>query len=264
MVDRSDAHASTPVGRSPASGRGAGGRLVVRFHDGETMCGRSVGGTVQAGVLDIPAVPRRLAADWAREIAATLGLEPGDVESLSLPRARTRWPDFRRCVQAASDWTGMLGLHGVLATGEIALMACRGARYHHDASQYGGSVFCNLFLSEDRGLEVHFPVAGRRIALTRGTVLLFDTGQPHAVVPRGGARFDAADFTSGQDRDQVFLTWELSVGDPRVAQALGIVVDNTPPIGADVEGLRLDGAPARLCPASGRFLRDPDPDQAIT
>ncbi|MGF6528634.1 hypothetical protein [Variovorax sp. PvP013] len=266
MADRLAVEPSKPAGRSPVAGQDASGRLVVRFHDGETMRGRSVGGIVRSGVVDVPAPPTRLVADWTREIATNLRLEPGDVEPLSLPRARMRWPDFRRCVQAASDWMGTLGLPDVLATGEIALMACRGARHHHDAAQYGGSVFCNLFLSEDRGLEVRFPMASRRIALTRGTMLLFDTGQPHAVVPRGADRFDAADFASGRDRDQVFLTWELPIGDPRVAEVLGIVVDDVAPTGIEEEGLRWDGAPARLCPASGRLLRgrDPDPDQAIT
>lgn len=247
MADRFDTDASMPV---------------VRFHDGDMPRSRCVGGTVHAGLIDIPAPSTRLAADWAREIATTLRLEPGDVEPLSLPRARARWPDFGRCVRAVSDWMDTLGLYDVLATGEIALMGCRGARYHHDAAQYGGSVFCNLFLSEDRGLDVHFPVAGRRIALARGTVMVFDTGQPHAVVPRGGNRFDAADFAPGHDRDQVFLTWELPIADPRVALALGILVGDAPSTGVEEEGLWLGGAPARVCPASGRFL--PDDGQAVT
>ena len=262
MADRLAVEPSKPAGRSPVAGQDASERLVVRFHDGETMRGRSVGGIVRSGVVDVPAPPTRLVADWTREIATNLRLEPGDVEPLSLPRARMRWPDFRRCVQAALDWMGTLGLPDVLATGEIALMACRGARHHHDAAQYGGSVFCNLFLSEDRGLDVHFPVADRRIALTRGTMLLFDTGQPHAVVPRDGNGFDAADFGPDGDRDQVFLTWELSVSDPCVARVLGIVAGDVPAVDDDDEGLWLDGAPARLCPASGRFL--PMPDQAMT
>lgn len=244
------------------------GRLRSRYPGPDAMRTRSVSGIVHAGVVEVPALPARLVADWAREIATHLQLEPGDVEPLSLPRARLRWPDFRRCVETASAWLRTLGLPDVLATADIALMACRGARYHHDAAQYGGSVFCNLFLSDDRGLDVRFPVADRRIALTRGTMLVFDTGQPHAVVPRGGDRFDAVDFGPGGDRDQVFLTWELPLSDPCVARALGIVVDDAP-VAAEEDsgeegegGLWLDGEPARLCPASGRFL--PTPDQAIT
>ena len=80
-------------------------------------------------------------------------------------------------------WLRLLAALGLppLADCELALMACRGARYHHDGAQYGGAAFANLFLSEDRGLDLHLPLTGQRIPLTRGTAVGFDTGQPHAV-----------------------------------------------------------------------------------
>ena len=93
---------------------------------------------VLSATLDIPAPPTRLTVDWERDIALHLQLEAGDVEPLSLARARARWPDYRHCVQAMSDWTRALGLRDVLAASDVALMACRGARYHHDGEQYGG------------------------------------------------------------------------------------------------------------------------------
>ncbi len=66
-----------------------------------------------------------------------------------------------RCVQAVSDWTrAPAGVPAVLAASDVALMACRGARYHHDGAQYGGMAFCNLFLSDDKGLDLHFPAIG--------------------------------------------------------------------------------------------------------
>lgn len=181
------------------------------------------------GTVDIPALPARLLSDWEWEMAQQLNLEAGDVEALPLARARMRWPDYAVCVQAAADWTRTLGLHDVLADieiqSEIALMACRGARYHHDAQQYGGSAFCNLFLSKDKGLDLHFPDIGLRIPLTRGTVVIFDTAQPHAVIPRWASvshGFHASDFPPELDCSQVFLTWELPINNAYVAQALGI------------------------------------------
>lgn len=93
------------------------------------------------GTVDVPVPPARLLADWEREISSRLVLEPGDVETMPLGRARARWPDYKRCVQAVSDWTCTLGLPEVLAASDVALMACRGARYHHDAAQYGGAAF---------------------------------------------------------------------------------------------------------------------------
>lgn len=194
-------------------------------------------------------------ADWKREISLRLELEPGDVETLPLARARARWPDYRLCVQAVADWTRTLGLQEVLAAGEVALMACRGAKYHHDGARYGSSAFCNLFLSEDRGLDLHFPATGHRIPLVRGTVVLFDTGQPHAVIERRSSGFDGADFPLEQERSQVFLSWELPIEDVHVARALRIVFDIAPATALllEDEQVWLNGAPARVCPSTGRW-----------
>jgi hypothetical protein len=134
-------------------------------------------------------------------------------------------------------------------------MACRGARYHHDGAQYGGAAFCNLFLSEDRGLDLHFPFAGHRIPLVRGTAVIFDTGQPHAVIQRSSAGFNAADFAPDRDWTQVFLTWELPIEDAQVGRALRVAFDVDPSTSlqsGDAQ-LRRNGAPAVVCPDSGRW-----------
>jgi hypothetical protein len=219
------------------------------------MRSRSVSDIVLSGTLDVPMPPARLSADWEREIATRMVLEPGDVESMPLARARARWPDYKQCVQAALDWTRAQGLSDVLAASDVALMACRGAKYHHDGAQYGGAAFCNLFLSEDRGLDVHFPVAGHRIPLVRGTALVFDTGQPHAVIRRGSRGFDAADFAAGEDCTQLFLTWELPIEDANVGRVLQLVFDTDPATSSqlDEEQVRVNGARACVCPASGRW-----------
>lgn len=222
----------------------------------DTIRSRSVSSVVLSGTVDIPALPPRLVADWEREIQQQPGLEPGGVEELPLARARMRWPDYQRCVQTAADWTHTIGLPGALATSDIALMACRGARYHHDGSQYGGSAFCNLFLCEDRGLDLHFPFTGQRIALRRGTVVLFDTSQPHAVILRNGSGFDAADFPIDLDCTQTFLTWELPVEQTSVVQALQIHFDTDPSTAlllAEAQ-VRIKGVRADVCPRSGKWI----------
>lgn len=218
---------------------------------------RSVSDVVLTGTVDVPAPPARLLADWSRETSLRLGLEPGDVEALPLARARARWPDYRHCVQAVADWTRTFGLQEVLASGDVALMACRGAKYHHDGAQYGGAAFCNLFLSEDRGLDLHFPATGHRIPLTRGTAVIFDTGQPHAVIERRSSGFDVADFPAEQDRTQVFLTWELPIENVHVARALRIAFDIDPStsLRLDEEQVWLNGARASVCPDTGRWCR---------
>ncbi|TWD88307.1 hypothetical protein FB547_1028 [Variovorax beijingensis] len=222
------------------------------------MRSRSVSDVVLSGRVDVPAPPARLVADWEREVSSRLALEPGDVEPLPLARARARWPDYRRCVQAMSDWTRAIGVpEALLASSEVALMACRGASYHHDGAQYGAAAFCNLFLCEDKELDVHFPLTGHRIPLARGTVLMFDTGQPHAVVERGSSGFDAARFAPGRDCTQVFLSWELPIEDVHVGRALRIAFDIDARTASQLadEQVRVNGEPASLCPDSGRWRR---------
>jgi hypothetical protein len=235
--------------------------LTAFYTRGDALRSRSVSAVVLSGTLHVTAPPTRLLADWQRETALRLGLEPGDVESLPLPRARARWPDFRHCVQAVADWTRAQGLAEVLAASEVALMACRGAHYHHDGAQYGGAAFCNLFLSEARDLDLHFASTGLRIPLHRGVVVVFDTAQPHAVIARHSRGFDAADFPLDQDFTQVFLTWELPIEDALVAQALGIAFDTDPVTALHLteEQVRVNGASASLCPESGRWCKTPTP-----
>lgn len=230
-------------------------RVVSYFWSNEAIRSRSVSAVVLCGKLDIPAPPAALIADWQIEISQHLELAPGDVEALPLARARRRWPDYRHCVQAASNWTGTMGLSDLLASCDVALMTCRGAKYHHDGGQYGGFAFCNLFLSQDLGLDLHFPSTGQRIPLARGTVVIFDTGQPHALIRRGSNGFEAADFPPGQDCSQVFLTWELPIENRNVAHALQIAFDVDKPTSLQLndEQVWRSGTRASVCPDSGQW-----------
>jgi len=241
---------------NPHQAHPAPNHLTSFYWSDELIRSRSVSDIVLTNVLDVPVPPLRLVLDWEREIASNLELDPGDVEALPLARARARWPDYAGCVQTMSDWTSGLGLPDVLAASDIALMACRGAKYHHDGAQYGGAAFCNLFISEDLGLDVHFPAIDKRIPLTRGTALMFDTGQPHGVIRRGRSDFHVDDFPPELNWTQVFLTWELPIEDFRVSHALQITFDTAPLIAhqLDEEQIRLNDARVQVCPESGRWL----------
>ena len=96
--------------------------LTSYFWNGDAIRSRSVSGVVLSGTLDVPVPSARLLADWDREISSRLALQPGDVEAMPLARARARWPDYKNCVQAVSDWTRTLGLGDVLAASDVALM----------------------------------------------------------------------------------------------------------------------------------------------
>jgi hypothetical protein len=216
---------------------------------------RSVGQVVLTSLVDIPALPSRLLSDCEREICERIQLDAGDVEALSLARARTRWPGYSSYVQAVADCLQALGLPNILPDCEIALMACRGARYHHDAEQYGDVAFCNLFLSEDKGLDLHFPTAEKRIALQRGTVAIFDTAQAHAVIRHDHTEFHAEHFLPGQDCSVFFLTWELPMAKARVASTIGVryTPHSTDGMQVNGQGVEQDGQLVRLCPTTGRW-----------
>jgi hypothetical protein len=231
--------------------------LTSHFWSGDAVRSRRVSDIVLSATLDVPVPPARVLADWQREASSRLVLEPGDVEAMPLARTQARWPDYKRCVQAMSDWTYALGLSNVLTSSDVALMACRGARYHHDGAQYGSAAFCNLFLSEDKGLDLHFPSTGHRIPLTHGTAVIFDTGQPHGVIQRRSDSFSVTDFTPDRGCVQIFLTWELPIEDAHVAQALEVVFDvaRSTSLQPDEEQVWFNGAPAAVCPESGCWYR---------
>ena len=232
---------------------------VAHYWSGDAIRSRSVSKTVLWGRIDVPAPPARLLADWKNEISLRLNLEHGDVEALPLARARTRWPDFNPCVQAVADWMRTMGLKEMLTASDIALMTTLGTKYHHDAEHYGGMAFCNLFLSEDCGLDVHFPATGHRIPLTRGTVVIFDTAQPHAVVERHSVGMNAATTLPNQDRAQIFLTWELPIENVDVGRTLQIAFDIDPAasLSLEEEQVWLNGARVNVCPDTGRWRQVP-------
>ena len=229
--------------------------ITAYFWSDDAIRSRSVSGIIYSRVVEVPAPSAQLLADWSRTLVSRVCLEAGDVEALPLARARVRWPDYSQCVQAVTDWTHGLGLDQVLARSDVALMACRGARFHIDAAQYGGMAFCNLFLSEDCGLDLYFPATGHRIPLARGTVVIFDTGQVHGVIARNSDGFKVSDFPSEQDMTQIFLTWELPIEQVDVAQLLQITFDTYPVTALllDEEQLWVNGALARVCPNSGQW-----------
>ena len=100
---------------------------------------------------------------------------------------------------------------------------------------------------------MHFPGTGQRIPLVRGTVVIFDTGQPHALIRRDSNGFDATDFLLGEDCSQVFLTWELPIENVNVAQALQIAFDiaKSGALQLDEEQVWRNGTRVHGCPMPG-------------
>jgi hypothetical protein len=86
--------------------------------------------------------------------------------------------------------------------------------------------------------------------------VIFDTGQPHAIIGRRSGGFDAAVFAPGRDCTQVFLSWELPIENTHVAQALRIDFDTDPltALQLDEEQVWSNGARACVCPVSGALV----------
>jgi len=230
--------------------------LTASFCSGAALRSRSVSTVVRATVLELPIVAPSLLADWHREIREQLHLQPGDIEAMRWARTRSRWREHRLCLDSAGRWMQALDLPGVLDASELALMASRGTPYHHDGALYADAAFCNVFLSEDGGTDLHFPLSACRVALVRGTAVVFDPCQPHAIVKRGAPGFAAADFAPASMPPQVFLTWEMPIEREDLARSLGVGFDMAAPSPSPQEGAGVwyKGAPVQLCPATGRLL----------
>lgn len=230
--------------------------LTAIFESRGALRSRSVSPEIRTAILDVPLPPASVIGGWQREIAGRLELAAGDIEPLPLGRTRLQWPQLRHCIDAVRQWLAANDMPGILADAPIALMGSRGTRYHHDGARYGGMAFCNLFLGDAPQTELHWPAIGRRIALARGTVVLFDPCQPHAIIGRGATRFDAADFAIAWMPPQVFLTWELPIEHADVTKVLGIALDVVPPPGAFQQGERVwsGGEAPDVCPTTGAWL----------
>lgn len=230
------------------------GLRVHHRDDEEQLCSRRVRSDVWCGRLDVAPLERRPAL--SRSIARS-DLETGAVQVLWTSSLAGAWARHEHDIVRASGWLRDAGLAHDLGTTDAELMACCGAHFHHDANRYGGKAFCNLFLSEDQGQDVYFPATGQRIALQPGTIMVFDTGNPHGVVARGTSRFEPRDFPVEERCVQIFASWELPI---RVFQSDFDKVDP-----ADVHGVPgawLDDAPMRVCPTTGRFLRPDEPQDS--
>lgn len=209
---------------------------------------RPVSARTWSATLTLPPCPVAVLAEWTRCVQHELALAPGDVEVLPWGQTRRRWPAYRGCADAAAQALAGQGLDGLLADSPPTLMVCLGARYHHDAEQYGEAVFCNLFLCDEAGLDLHFPLSGQRLPLQRGTLVLFDPSQPHGVVARHSLGFEAPALSPAALAGQVFLSWELSLDHAALRDFMGTAIArDDPPDGLPADPP--DDPPGPLCTA---------------
>ena len=128
-------------------------------------------------------------------------------------------PEHHQAMQACLRALGL-----VFDPVEPQALACLGAPFHHDASDFPDQAFAVLWLSDDAGWDLVFPqIEGpsRRVALQHGVVVVFDAAQPQGVVRRGGERYEDADFPVDDSAGHC-LSWDLHLGRVAAPQVLGI------------------------------------------
>lgn len=105
----------------------------------------------------------------------------------------------------------------------LDFLVSRGARPHTDVhnSEWHESLFC-VYVLEAGESDLYFPNLGLRIALKPGQLIIFDPGQPHAVVGSGAASFRNKDFPA-RNR-QGFIAGTLRY-DQDFWQQLGVTTD---------------------------------------
>lgn len=111
--------------------------------------------------------------------------------------------------------------HGISTTGasHVAL-TCSAVAFHHDLSLHPGNVFCVTWLGPEESLDLVFAHLNMRVPLLLGTVVVFDAGQPHAVIDRQATAYAPADYASHPLC--TCLSVDLSARNATVQQAMSI------------------------------------------
>lgn len=154
--------------------------LIKLFSGGS----RSISNTVVSGRLDLAPLTSAHCDAWSELISRDV-LSAGDIINMSACDERHLQPES---LNTLHNW---ITAHGVVPSqSKPCMFLTRGAGFHHDADSYPDEAFCVLWLAEDTKWDLLFPFTGHRIPLEYGTVVIFDSAQPHGLVLRGQSTFD--------------------------------------------------------------------------
>ena len=212
---------------------------------------RTVSDVVLSGVLDLGAVSA--IDDWA-DSTSNFAYGPGEVFTIEAFHAKT-WAGVQRCRDLATDWAEQQGVGEAFRVSEVSALACAGSSFHHDAVGFPGVVFCIVWLSEDANLDMYLPHIDRRIPLRAGTIVLFDSAQPHGVVERGSKTWCEKSYGNREEWTQFFLSWDLDLTANDVARTLQIELSQDVLTDChDDFNPRVNGAASRVHPDSGAWI----------
>lgn len=163
---------------------------------------RTISATVISGEVDLAPMTRQENDLWSEHVGGAGFTEMGAIANFGEKTGLVT-----PAVQAAIDsWLVAQGIYAAREHDALPL-ACTGAGFHHDLD-YKDEIFCVVWLSDDTLWDVYFPYIGKRVPLEYGAIFVFDSLQPHGVVPRGATVFDASTFEYGTG---VFASQDLVI-----------------------------------------------------
>lgn len=165
---------------------------------------RTISSTVISGWVSLPPLSLEQNDEWSEQIGGAGFTEPGAIANFG-EKTNLITPAIQ---QAIDNWLKSQNIHASRRQSALPL-ACVGAGFHHDADDYRDEIFCVVWLSDDTPWDVYFPYIDKRIPLDYGTIFVFDSGQPHGVVPRGEKVFNSETF---EWHTGIFASQDLVLG----------------------------------------------------
>jgi hypothetical protein len=213
---------------------------------------RTLSDKVLSGKLAMPDGQAAVSQAWKESLEGVVG-RVGDVSNLGTEAVRAN-PMDEATLASVYTWLQEQGLPDLSGPSSVSVFGCRAAPFHHDMWAFGDSLFCVVWTSEDAGLELVFPQMGRRVPLEMGTVIVFDSGQPHGVLWKGKKHYVAKSYE--QLPVQTFISVDFGAMLDGVMEHMGIRAFDTP---AGWPGLVVgegDAGP-KMQPRTGRWIANP-------
>jgi hypothetical protein len=164
---------------------------------------RTISSTVISGRVSLPPLSDAENDKWSEHIGGVGFTEIGAIANFG-EKTELITPVIQRAID---DWLWAQNIRATRRYPAVPL-ACTGTGFHHDANDYYDQIFCVVWLSEDTPWDVYFPFIDKRIRLEYGAIFVFDSGQPHGVVPHGATKFD---FDTFEYQTGVFASQDLVI-----------------------------------------------------
>ncbi|MDB5915064.1 MAG: hypothetical protein JWP22_3739 [Ramlibacter sp.] len=178
---------------------------------------------VRAQFLDTGSLARLAAEGYARvEVEAFGDIDYAPTTLADLAAAAPGVPDLVGGIAAALQRTGVLGHEFAAYRSSVATridyLACCGAGFHNDVRGHWSRCLFWILALDLADVEFVMPHAGVQVALAPGDLVVFDQTMAHGLC-RSGDRGQAveASFTTGEHRQQIFLTGEILIPDAQWA-----------------------------------------------